>query len=931
MPSPAQSRLISQSEPPAKAALAVLQSFIAQTHPGRALRVTLDADFERDLALDSVSRMELALRLQEALGSSPPETAINEAATLRELLSRWALAPQSLVETLQKPPLTLPGPSESPLPHQAASLIDVLAWHAAREPSRRHVLLPGDAGEMVELGFHALLEGARRRASSLLARGVSPNTSVAIMLPTGREYLEVFFAVMIAGAFPVPIYPPTRLAQLAEHLQRHAGILANAQVATLITLREAKALTRLASGVASVLSPEDLEASTLAPLPKLSGSDIAFLQYTSGSTGEPKGVVLTHDNVLANIRAMGRAAKVTSEDVFVSWLPLYHDMGLIGAWLGSLYHACPLVLLSPLSFMAQPARWLHALTDFGGTLTAAPNFAFDICARRLPDEALRGIDLSRVRAMFNGAEPVSADTLEAFAQRFAKMGLRKESLVPVYGLAENTVGLAFSPIGRAPRIDLIERARFFQKRTAVPSADNPLRIPSCGRVLPDHEIRIVDDLGREVPERAVGRVQFRGPSATSGYFRNPEATATLFKDGWLDTGDYGYFADAELFLTGRAKDLIIRGGHNYYPYELEDAVGRLDGVRRGAVAVFAANDWSHGTEKLVVVAETREEDPAARQDLIRRIEALAVALIGVPAEEVVLVPPHSVLKTSSGKIRRAATRARFEQGLLGKTGKAWGAVAKRVLQGALERGRGRCAALLELFFGFYCWAVFLPIALVTWPLVAGLRAPRISRFVVHAAARATLWLTGRSQAALREAALPARPHVLMVNHASYLDVLILTAVLPPRIDYAFVAKRELNARWWSRFFLQGLGAVFVERGQALQSAQDAIVMTDLLLRGRSLIVFPEATFTRQSGLRPFHMGGFVAAARAAAPVATLALRGTRAVLRNHSYWPRWGKIEWQLGAVLVTPAADWAAAVRLRDATRRALSALCGEADLQET
>jgi len=919
----------SQRAPPADTdhalrALDALREFIAQTHPGRAVAVSLDADFERDLGLDSVSRMELALRLQSVLGGSPPDAAVNEAANLRELLAAWLATPAVAGGRLK---ITMPGPSEASLPHSVTTLIEALEWHARREPDRRHVLLPGEVGEWVELSYGELLTCARLRAAGLSRWGVESGQSVAMMLPTGREYLECFFAIMLLGAIPVPIYPPARWSQLAEHLQRHARILDNAQATYLITPREAKPLAAMMPGPRQVLCPEDLSSETEAPIGQ--AGEIAFLQYTSGSTGEPKGVVLSHANVLANIRAMGRAVRVTSEDVFVSWLPLYHDMGLIGAWLGSLYHGCPLVLLTPTAFLARPVRWLQALSDFGGTLTAAPNFAFDLCARRLPQSELQGLNLSRVRLMFNGAEPVSPDTLEAFAARFAPMGLRPEALAPVYGLAENAVGLAFPPVPRPPWIDAIDREKFFRERIAAPGNGNALRIPSCGRALPDHEIRAVDDLGRELPERMIGRVQFRGPSATRGYFRNPDATAQLFKDGWLDTGDFGYFVQGELFITGRAKDLIIRGGHNYYPYELEDAVGRIPGVRRGCVAVFAASDLAHGTEKLVVVAETREQDAALRDAMIERIQGLTVDLMGVPAEEVVLAPPHSVLKTSSGKIRRAATRVRFEEGLLGRTELAWLGVAKLVLQGGLDRGRHHARSLMDAAFGLWCWAVFLPLVITVWPVVAGLQRPRVGRRVVHWASRALLRLTGFGQQPLRIEQLPARAHVLMVNHASYLDVLVLCAVLPPRLDYAFVAKRELSETRWSRWFLQGLGTLFVERGQALQSAVDASVMTDQLLREHSLIVFPEATFTRQSGLRAFHMGGFVAAARAGVPVVTLALRGTRSALRDKSHLPRPGKIDWQTGAVLVPRGPDWQAAVRLRDATRQQLLSLCGEADLE--
>ena len=331
------------------------------------------------------------------------------------------------------------------------------------------------------------------------------------------------------------------------------------------------------------------------------------MQYTSGSTGDPKGVILSHDNLLANIRAMGRAAAVTSSDRFVSWLPLYHDMGLIGAWLGTMYHAVPLVLMPPTSFLARPSRWLWAIHRYRATISAGPNFAYEIVASKVRDGDLIGLDLSSWRLAFNGAEPVRAATLARFAARFAQYGFDRRALTPVYGLAESAVGLTFPPLGRGPLVERIDPLALAHDGTAKLSPDNAessLEAVSCGRPLPGHEIRIVDDDGREDAARTEGRVEFRGPSATTGYHRNPDATKRLFHGDWLDTGDVGYIAGGELFLTSRAKDLIKRGGHNIHPYDLEAAVGDLAGIRKGCVAVFGMADRASGAERVVVVAET---------------------------------------------------------------------------------------------------------------------------------------------------------------------------------------------------------------------------------------------------------------------------------------------------------------------------------------
>jgi 1-acyl-sn-glycerol-3-phosphate acyltransferase len=913
--------------------LAIVKQLVVETHPGRSYTITLHSSFERDLELDSLARAELMLRVGQAFHVELPAEALAEAATPHDVLRFLGPAPDGGTATTA-PALT--GTGTCGVPDSAQTLVDVLAWHAARQPERIHIVLYGDRHSEEPIRYRDLFEAANAAAAGLIARGLQPRQTVALMLPTGRSYLASFFGVMVAGGIPVPIYPPARVSQISEHLKRHARILSNAGAKLIVTLEQAKPVAMMlraaVPSLEAIVTPEELEAAPLPPRYRADAHDIAFLQYTSGSTDDPKGVVLTHANLLANIRAMGHATKAAAGDVFVSWLPLYHDMGLISAWFGSLYHGMPLVLMSPLDFLARPARWLQAISRYRGTISGAPNFAYELCVRNIPDAALAGLDLSSWRLAFNGAEPVSPATLESFATRFAPCGLRRQALTPVYGLAESSVALTIPPPGRGPRIDKVRRDPFVRDGKAIPAADadiDTMSVPACGQPLPGHEIRIVDAGGHELPERRIGRLEFRGPSATAGYYRNPEGTAKLFHGGWLDSGDYAYLAQGELYVTGRAKDLIKRGGRNVYPYDLEAAIGNMPGIRKGCVAAFASQDPVLRTERLVIMAETRERDKSVREGLRKQINETAIAVVGTPADDVVLVPPHSVLKTSSGKIRRIACREAYERGDVEKAGQhraaPWMDAARFMTAAGKARATLVARRLMTWTYGCCSWAVFLALALPAGGLIAVMQRPAAARRVAHAAARVFVHLTALPISAGGLDRLPHTPHVLLVNHASYLDGILLTAILPPTPGYTFVAKRELPRP--IRAVLKGLRTVFVERFDAMHGATDLALMVEALERKENLLVFPEGTFRRETGLRPFHAGAFLAAARTDIPVVTAGLRGVRAVLREGTWLPRRGSIEFEIGPVLMPAARDWAAAAGMSATARAAMVPLSGEFD----
>lgn len=706
----------------------------------------------------------------------------------------------------------------------------------------------------------------------------------------------------------------------------------------LITVAEGRSVGRLLSrqvtGLKAVVTPEELtrHSGTYQPM-KAHPDDTAFLQYTSGSTGQPKGVVLSHANLLANIRAMGEWVRADSNDVFVSWLPLYHDMGLIGAWLGALYYAMRSVLMPPTSFLTRPWRWFEAVHSHRATITAAPNFAYELCLTKVPEDRFEGLDLSSLRLAFNGAEPISPRTVRLFTDRFARHGFKPEAFSPVYGLAESAVGLAFPPLNRGPIIDRVNREAFErtgQAESAV-AGEEALEFVACGQPLIGYEIRIVDDAGRELPDRQAGHLQFKGPSATAGYRNNPEATARLFDGDWLDSGDLAYVAGGDVYLTGRVKDLIIRAGRNIYPYELEEAVGDLHQVRKGCVAVFGSRAKDAELEQLVVVAETRSTDTAVQADLRRQIEALSADQLGVAPDDVVIAPPRTVLKTSSGKIRRAACRELYETGRIGRDPRtAWRQLVRLWLAGqalSIQRAGRRLrdsayVAWCYLSFGLVFPAAVLVLACRRDLSVRWRSLGRLARLLLRLCA-VPLMIRGLDEAKLESS-------VLVANHASYLDGLLMVATLPDPVS--FVVKAELEQHPFAGWFLRRLGAEFVERFDARRGSADAARLSQSARLGQPLFFFPEGTFTRHPGLLGFHMGAFLTAAENDLAVVPITIRGSRSVLRSDDWFPRRGTV-----AVIVGEAisrrdsggeSSWDTALQLRNEARAEILKHVGEQDL---
>jgi acyl-CoA synthetase (AMP-forming)/AMP-acid ligase II len=561
-----------------------------------------------------------------------------------------------------------------------ASAAHALLAAAARGAATGITLLPERAGQPERhRSYRELYAHVRDLELELRSLGVEPGDRVLLVLPTSFEFVVAFFAVQYLGAIPVPSYPPDAL-RLEAGIERLAHIARRAEVKAILTTQELRVVggdvalrspsVRIVSVVAEPEQPPAWwqDAPPVADTVEL-GIDpahAAFFQFTSGSTGSPKGVVLSHHAVTANIRAIGKSLRVRRSDVVVGWLPLYHDMGLIGTLLFAVYWQLPLVLMSPTAFLRQPTRWLWAIHHHRGTLSPAPNFAYGLCVRRAPKAEGERLDLSSWRVALNGAEPVNLRTLQAFEEMYAPYGFQATTMLPVYGLAEASLAVAFPQLGSTARHEMVDRAQLARGRAVPASGDVALPVVSVGRAVPGHCLTIVDRFGMEQPERSVGEIVFRGPSVMREYYRDREATAQALRNGWLHTGDLGYVADGELFVVGRAKDLIIVRGRNIYPEDVERTAEQVPEVRQGGAVAFGVYDEAAADERVVLVCETKVSDDTQRAALAERIKQAVGERHDLTLHQVVLVPSGTIPRTFSGKRQRSLCRDLYRRGELSR-------------------------------------------------------------------------------------------------------------------------------------------------------------------------------------------------------------------------------------------------------------------------
>jgi len=907
--------------------LEVVRGLSAELNPGREIRTPGDsASLDYDLGIGSLERLELTTRLERALGASISGDAVFQARSVGDLSRALGGAPPAPTPSPAPPS---PGAGHAPPPPaHVGTLVEMLEAQALAQPERETLILLSEGRQQQALRYQQVLDEARALAAGLARLGITHGDRVALMLPTGLDFIASFFGALILGAVPVPLYPPFRPDQIEEHLKRQATIVDDAGAPVMVTFKQAwgaaRVLQALTPKLRHVVVADELRGHGETRGPRLAESDLAFIQYTSGSTSAPKGVALTHANLLANIRAFGNGLEIISDDVCVSWLPLYHDMGLIGALLGSFYYGLPLPLMGPQDFLARPSRWLWALHEYRGSISAAPNFAYELCARKVQDSELEGLDLSRWRIALNGAEAVRPETVRRFYERFKKYGLPEETMFPVYGLAEASLAVTFPPVGRAPRIDCVDRERLEREGRAWPvqgliQGESPsgTELVSCGRAVEQVEVRVHDPKGRPLDERCVGRIVFRGASAMQGYFNNPQATAkTRDAEGWIDSGDEGYLADGELYVVGRRKDLILKAGRNLHPEDVEDAVSDVPGIRRGCVAAFSVPDEATGTESLIVVAETRSPSDALQE----AVAAAVTRAVSVPPDRVVLVQPQSVPKTPSGKIRRSECQARWLDGTLGRRRTLVGQALSLVRQVAERVGQRVLEWPARMLYGGWYWGMMVG----AWGTlrVAGIINPRLARRISPALGRGLLRAIGL-RLEVRGPLPGDRPCVVVANHGSIIDPFVVVASCP--MPLRFVVAPWVSKLPLVRDLLAPMGYVAVRRGHAGSAAAEVERVGAVLAEGDCVAAFPEGGLEQSPGLRPFTLGIFHAAVAGDVPVIPLSIDGARRALPWPQQIPNPGVIRVTFGAPLLGEGEPFEAATGLARRAREEIARHCGE------
>ncbi|MBP2301135.1 fatty acyl-AMP ligase [Azospirillum picis] len=565
-----------------------------------------------------------------------------------------------------------PTPTICPLPTRAAdfaTLPEALDYAAG---SSRGLNFYSGRGQLEEaLSYRDLREQAVSLARRMLGAGFVPGERVAIVAETDGDFVRTFCACSYAGLVPVPMPLPMPFGRGDAYVAHLRGMIETAQASGVLAPPSLsgwinEAAQGLTLRVAGSLSSLEALADHEGPLPAVADDDVAYLQFSSGSTRFPVGVTVTHRNLMANARAISLyGLQITRTDRCVSWLPFYHDMGLVGFLLTPLLSQISVDYLATREFARRPLTWLSLIARNRGTLSYSPSFGFELCARRASTATLPPLDLSSWRAAGIGGDMIRPHVLEEFARTFAPHGFSPRAFVPSYGMAETVLAISFAPLDTGVVVDRVD-LDLMEEGIATPAGDGARArdFVRCGPPLPGHEAEIRGADGTALPDRALGRIFLRGPSVMRDYFDRPDETArVLSADGWLDTGDLGFRVDGQLVITGRAKDVIIVNGRNIWPQDLEWSAEQVEGLRSGDAAAFAVDDG--GSERIVVLVECRKTDPAERSALAAAVAAALRDGHGADAG-IVLVPPRSLPQTSSGKLSRNKARQLYLSGAFGE-------------------------------------------------------------------------------------------------------------------------------------------------------------------------------------------------------------------------------------------------------------------------
>ena len=540
----------------------------------------------------------------------------------------------------------------------------------AQTPERVALTLQFSNADDLPLTLDQILRGAQSFAKTYERKGIQPGEVVVLILQHGEALVYAFWGAILHGA--IPSIMPFLTEKLAPERYRAdlASLISVTKPAAIVTYPEFEGEIRAAtdedSSVRSVIVADHIERGSELNLDSLSGfqsqpSDIVLLQHSSGTTGLQKGVALSHRSVFNQLDSYSRTLWLNDKDVVVSWLPLYHDMGLIAGFIMPVLSGVPLVLMSPFDWVRAPYKLMQSISNYQGTLTWLPNFAFNFCAQKIRDRHLEGVDLSSLRAVINCSEPVRWESHQVFYDRFRSNGLNVDALQTSYAMAENVFSVTQSPLGREPVVDEIDREAFMGERIAKsPSDQRPsMLMMSSGRPLENVKVRILDENGEDVPERAIGEIALRSDCMLTGYYNRDDLTKKAFVGEWYLTGDYGYLANGELFVSGRKKDMIIVGGRNVYPQDLEALACEVPGVHGGRSVAFGIFDEAQGTEDVVIIVEVDAEDASQRQEIADAIRLHVTKNSAIALRHVWAVGPGWIIKTSSGKTARAANKDKF--------------------------------------------------------------------------------------------------------------------------------------------------------------------------------------------------------------------------------------------------------------------------------